>query len=476
MTPTPASASSADLAGLRVLVVDDEADLREGLRLLVSTLGAEVAVAGDGVEALEHLAREGADLVLTDLMMPRMSGSELLAAVRERHPCASVVVLTGFGTIQGAVAALQNGAAHFMTKPFDNQDVLTLVSRLGRQLLARRRSAQPGEEQGDGGLVAEDPAMLRVLELVRQVAASPAPVLIEGESGTGKEMIARAIHAHSAVAQRPFLAVNSAALPDALLESELFGHRRGAYTGAESDRAGIFREAAGGSVFLDELPSMSPSFQGKLLRVLQEKVVRPLGSDRDVPVDFRLITATNRDLEAAIAGGDFRADLYYRLGVVRIPLPPLRARPRDVVPLAVHLLARAAGNCLGPGAPAPTLSAGAIDALQRHPWPGNVRELENCMMRAAIVCSGERILPHHLGLTPGAWDGADAPAAPEDVEYAEGKRLAIEGFQREFVQRALESSGGNVSRAAERCGLTRAALQRILRQLEIDAADFRSHP
>ena len=455
------------LDGLRVLVVDDEADLREGLRKLISTLGATVGVAADGVEALEQVERDGADVVLTDLMMPRMTGSEVLATVRERFPDTRVVVLTGYGTIHGAVSAMQGGAAHFMTKPFDNEDVLLLVTRLGRQVLAERVAAGI---PGSAGIVAQDASMQRIMSLVERVASSPAPVLIEGESGTGKEVIARAIHAKSPLAELPFQAVNSAAVPDTLLESELFGHRRGSFTGADVDRDGIFRRVGGGSVFLDELSSMSPSFQGKLLRVLQEKVVRPLGSDKDVPVDFRLIAATNRDLEAMIAAGSFREDLFYRLSVVRIHLPPLRKRTEDIEPLAVRFLRSAVETCHGAGARPPELSSSALDALRRHPWPGNVRELENAMMRAAIVCAGDRVHPHHLGLSSGTWQAGDAD---DEVDYAAGKHQAIEEFQREFVQRALERSGGNVSRAADRCGLTRAALQRILRQLDIDPAPFR---
>ena len=467
---TKSTSHPVDLAGLRVLIVDDERDIRTGLGRLVGTLGAEVRLAADGVEALELLDAQAADLVLTDLMMPRMSGSELLSAVKERLPDVQVIVLTGFGTIQSAVACLQAGAAHFMTKPFENDDVLQLVSRLGRQVLATRDAPAPTFE-GRTGMVAEDPAMRRVLHLVEQVAASPVPVLVEGESGTGKELVARTIHEQSALRGRRFLAVNTTALPDTLLESELFGHRRGAFTGAERDRDGIFREAEGGSVFLDEVSSMSASFQGKLLRVLQEKLVRPLGASDDVAVDFRLIAATNRDLEAMIATGEFRKDLFYRIGVMRIHLPPLRDRPGDIVPLATHFLQRAARTCLGSGMPVPSLSPGAIDALRTHRWPGNVRELENAIQRAVVVCAGDAIRSFHLGLTDTRW--ADATDA-EGVDYAEAKRRAIERFQREFVQRALESEGGNISRAAEKCGLTRAALQRILRQLEIEADGFRS--
>ena len=463
---------SSSITGLRVLVVDDELDIRRGLEKLIGTTGAEVEVAGDGREALEVLGRFHPDLVLTDLMMPRMTGAELLPAVKERSPGTEVVVLTGFGTIQTAVSCLQGGAAHFMTKPFDNQEVLSLVSRLGRQLLATRRAQAQGGARPE--IVAEDPAMQRVMQLVERVAAGPVPVLIEGESGSGKEVVASAIHARGASAARPFLAVNAAALSDSLLESELFGHRRGAFTGADRDHQGLFEQAQGGTVFLDELCSMSASFQGKLLRVLEEKVVRPVGGDRDVPVDFRLVCATNRDLDQLMARGEFREDLYYRVSVMRIHLPPLRQRPLDVVPLALRFLHQAAETCLGPGAEIPELTEPALDALRVHPWPGNVRELQNAMFRALIVSTSGRLQAHHLGLAPRGWNGGSGLVEAErETDYAEGKRRAVESFQREFVQRALERSKGNVSQASQHCGMTRAALQRILRQLEIEPGRFR---
>jgi DNA-binding NtrC family response regulator len=455
------------VAGLRAIVADDEDDIRLGLARLVGSLGANVVPARDGVEALEAFERGGAELVITDLMMPRLSGAELLLEIKRRSPSTRVVIVTGYGTIQTAVQCLQNGAEHFMTKPFDNAEVLRLVERLGRQALAER---QPREEsRGTPRLLHEDPAMARVLELVARAAPSPVPVLIEGESGSGKELVARELHALGRSPEAPFLAVNCAALPDTLLESELFGHKRGAFTGADRDYEGLFARAHGGTVFLDEIASMSPQFQGKLLRVLQDKLVRPLGSTRDVPVEFRLVAASNRDLEAMVERAEFREDLFYRLGVVRVRVPPLRERPRDIEPLARHFLARAARTCLPEGAAAPELSEDALAALAAHTWPGNVRELENTMQRAVIVCAGPRILAHHLGLGERVWDGGGATAP---LAYDEAKQKAIERFQREFVQRALESSAGNVSRAAEQCGLTRAAFQRIMRDLGIDRDAF----
>ena len=458
-------ALAKDLGQLRVLVVDDERDIRLGLSRLVASVGAQVEGAENGQAALGLLDRFGPDLVLSDLMMPKMSGAELLVEVKKRLPGTEVVILTGYGTVHSAVKCLQNGAAHFLTKPFDNDGVVQLVERLGRQVLARRMPAE-------GAFLAQDARMRTVTDLIARVAASPISVLIEGESGTGKELVARAIHRQSGVADRPFLAVNAAALPDTLLESELFGHKRGAFTGAERAREGMFVEAKGGTVFLDEVASMSPSFQGKLLRVLQERVVRPLGGSADREVDFRLLAATNRDLELKIEEGEFREDLFYRLGVVRIFVPPLRERRDDIPLLAHHFLQRSAATSLGQGARVPRISPEALEALQGHPWPGNVRELENAVQRAVIVCAGEVIEPWHLGLRGNRWQ--DPPAGTETtMDYSQSKQRVVEEFQRQFVHRALESSRGNISRAAEACGMTRAALQRIMRQLDIERDDYR---
>ncbi|MBM4015779.1 MAG: sigma-54-dependent Fis family transcriptional regulator, partial [Planctomycetes bacterium] len=434
---------SGELAGISLLIVDDEADLRLGLRRLLEPTGAAIREAEDGVAALDQLAKAPVDLVLTDLSMPRMSGVELLPQLRERWPETAVVVLTGYGTIQSAVTCMQAGAATFLTKPCDNREIFDVVTRLGRQRLAARAA---GERPRD--LVAADPRMRAVLDLVARVAPSPAAVLIEGESGVGKELVARRIHEQSLVAAKGFHAVNAAALPDTLLEAELFGYRRGAFTGADRDKDGLFVAAAGGTVFLDEIASMSLLFQGKLLRVLQEKVVRPLGATADVAADFRLIAATNRDLEAMIRAGAFREDLYYRLRVVSIPVPPLRERPDDVVPLARSFLADAIATCLPRGAAPPRFGEAALAALRSHRWPGNVRELMNAVQRAVIVGGAETIEPHHLGLGLAATVAALAaavPAATAEPDYESAKRDVIERFQREFVQRALERTGGNVS-------------------------------
>ncbi len=455
------------LAGIDVVVAEDTADLRLGITRLLAQLGATVRAAEDGRAALRLIEERVPHLVLTDLMMPHMSGSDLLMEVKARFPSVQVVIFTGFGTIQTAVTCLRAGAAHFLTKPFDNAEVVQITERLGRQVRAERT-----EPRAAGGreFIAADPAMRATLEILERSARTPVAVLLEGESGTGKELAARFIHEHSAARDKRFVAVNAAALPDTLLESELFGHKKGAFTGAERDRDGLFVEADGGTVFLDESASMSPAFQGRLLRVLQERQVRPLGCTADRAVDFRLVTASNKDLEALLPSGAFREDLFWRLAVVRVRLPALRERPLDIEPLARHFLREGARTCLAPETPVPEFSSAALDALRAHTWPGNVRELSNAVQRALVVCSGPEIHPHHLGLTSRAPSGV-ASGAADGADYNAAKQLAIENFQREYVERALEKSGGNITHAADHCGMTRAALQRIMSRLGIRGSE-----
>ncbi len=430
-----------DPNSLRVLVVDDEADVRLGLRLLIEGTRAEVREAASGEEALQILTGWVPHVMLTDVTMGEMSGMDLLAETRRKYPDVRVLIITGYGTIELAVDAMHDGAAHFITKPFDNDEILEVVERHGREALVAdqiRRLAQ-SDGRGPATIIASDPRMVAVLDLARQVAPTAMQVLIRGESGTGKELIARAIHEDSDKKHLPFLAVNSAALPDTLLESELFGHRKGAFTGADSNREGIFARAKGGTVFLDEIGLMSPAFQSKLLRVLQERTIVPLGSSTSMPVDFRLVTATNRSLREGIADGSFREDLYYRLRVVTIDIPPLRERSQDIVLLASHFLALYASQVVGDTRATPTLSSGAINELLRHSWPGNVRELENCMQRALILSRGDEIAAIHLGLHE-----EDSPwnrAQNETLSYQEGKEEALLAFRRSFIARALTATG-----------------------------------
>ncbi|MHC4958235.1 MAG: sigma-54-dependent transcriptional regulator [Planctomycetota bacterium] len=453
---------------LRALVVDDEPDVLLGLKMLAESTKADVRAAASGEEARDIALAWKPHLVISDVTMGGMSGMDLLDALRKMQPAPRVILVTGFGTIELAVTAMGKGASHFVTKPFDNEELLTSIRRFGREALIeeRARTLRADRAGGRTPVLAESPAMRDVMARVEQVAPTAVTVLIRGGSGVGKELVARAIHERSAGRDKPFLAVNTAALPDSLLESELFGHRRGAFTGADRNRKGIFEEAKGGTVFLDEIGLMSPSFQGKLLRVLQERTVVPLGTTEPVPVDFRLIAATSQSLRDRIAAGEFREDLLYRLQVVTVDVPPLRGRS-DIAPLAAYFLSRYAPLVAGD----PTFSDRALQELEAHAWPGNVRELENCVQRAVVLCDGGVIEPAHLGLDDDEpWRHMSAEAG--EVTYEEAKQRAVQEFQRRFVERALSEAAGNVSQAARLCGLTRAALQRIMRSLGLERARY----
>jgi len=456
---------------LRVLVVDDEPDVLLGLRKLAESLRADVRDAANAEQALARIGPWVPHVVLSDITMGAMSGLDLLAELRRTLPDTRVILITGFGTIELAVTAMHRGAAHFITKPFDNDEILEALRRFGRQTLLDERVRNADGGATPATIIARDPKMAAVLKLIERVAPTAMSVLIEGESGVGKELVARAIHERGASRNLPFLAVNTGALPDALLESELFGHRRGAFTGADRDRKGIFELAAGGTVFLDEIGLMSPSFQSKLLRVLQERTVVPLGTSETVSVDFRLVAATAQDLRERMAKGEFREDLFYRLRVVTIDVPPLRERPADVAPLAAYFVARYAAAALHEVPP--LLTPAALAEMQRHPWPGNVRELENCVQRALVLARGDEIAPEHLGLTENVPAHMDVVTAErEPLSYDQGKQRAVQEFQRRYIERALREARGNVSHAARVCGLTRAALQRIMKSLGLDRDSF----
>ena len=459
------SNASFDFSDLKILVVDDQIDVRRGLKRLIGTLGCEVESCSSAEEALNILKDDSYDIVFTDLKMDGMSGVDLLNEINKRWTDIEVVLITGYGTIELAVSCLQNGASHFITKPFDNEEILTYVKRAGYRILSQRQAKERLSKYKSQHLIAIDPRMQKVLDLVDQVAPSRVPVLIEGASGTGKELIAHEIHNRSPLKDKPFLAINCIALPDTLLESELFGYKKGAFTGAYKDSKGLFEQVNGGTIFLDEVSSMSLMFQGKLLRVLQEKVIRPLGGNEDVPVDFRLIAASNSNLEQLVKEGKFREDLYYRLQVVKIELPGLNERPQCIPALAEYFLERAWKDLLNQDAPRPALAPATIEALKAHHWKGNVRELENTIQRALIVCKGDKILPSHLGFNEHIPINEDFFS--EISSYEEGKRQAIESFQRSFIKKALQKTNGNISRAAELCGLTRAAFQRIMRKLDL---------
>ena len=371
----------------RILVAEDDAGMQELLQRILADEGYVVELVDDGMAAMARLGKSPAvDLVLTDLRMPRADGVQVLEYVQHKLPGTPVVVLTAFGSIPGAVDAMRLGAFDYLAKPLPDPQAL-------RDVIRRALDAQGSP--GGVELVARDPSMKRVVEQVHRVAPRDTTVLLLGESGTGKEVLARLLHEQSPRNQGPFVAVNCAALTESLLESELFGHEKGAFTGAISRHEGRFEQADGGTLFLDEVGETSPALQAKLLRVLQEKTFERVGGTRELNADVRLVAATNRDLDRRVEQGQFRQDLYYRLAVFPITIPPLRERKADVLPLAehfLHLLTR------GPSRTAPEIAAGAKEALRAHLWPGNVRELQNVMERALILSGGDAITEAELNL------------------------------------------------------------------------------
>ncbi len=415
----------------RLLVVDDEPSFRALLRDILEGAGHGVTEARDGAEALAFLERTAFDLVLTDRRMPAVDGLELLRRIRARTSPPPVVVLTAHGSIPEAVEAVRLGAADYIAKPLPSPEALV-------DLVA---SLLPRED--DGEIVTADPAMRELLDLVDRVAPRDVAVLVTGESGAGKELVALRLHARSPRAKGPFVAVNAAALPETLAESELFGAERGAFTGADQARAGRFEEAAGGTLFLDEVGELPLALQSKLLRVLEERVVRRLGGSRDLPVDVRLVAATNRDLTRETEEGGFRQDLFFRLAVVVVNVPPLRERPDDVPLLARHFAARLAARH---GVPVPSLTDEALAALSAHAWPGNVRELRNVLERAVVVRGGAPIRAADLGLAPAA--------APLDRAHRE----------REALLAALRRTGGKREEAAKLLGISVRTLYYRLKQ------------
>ncbi|HWJ22926.1 MAG TPA: sigma-54 dependent transcriptional regulator [Gemmatimonadaceae bacterium] len=479
-----------DAAALRVLVVDDEPGLRHTLSLILGDEGHVVRTAGDGASALSALDDDPAvDLVLCDLRMPGMDGLEFLARFRERYGeraegwgaggmAPLVVAMSAYGDNDAAIDAMRRGAYDFISKPFRaDQIVLVLRKAVERERLRRRVSELQDElttlrhEVSVGaahGIVGRSAAVRTVLEVARKVARYPSTVLVTGESGTGKELVARLVHAESPRAAAPFVAINCAAIPEALLESELFGHTKGAFTGASADRRGLFEEADGGTLFLDEIAELPVTLQVKLLRALQEGEVRRVGDNASRTVDVRVVAATARDLDAEVAAGRFRADLFYRVNVVRLHLPPLRERSEDVPELVRHFADSCARRF---GLEPRAVSAAAMRLLVEYGWPGNVRELENAIERAVVLAEGGDVSPDHLppaiarrAPTDGTGPGAAPPSATSDLSI---KRQG-EALERTLIAQALERTGGNRTRAAQLLELSPRALLYKIRDYALD--------
>ncbi|ABS26693.1 sigma-54 dependent transcriptional regulator [Anaeromyxobacter sp. Fw109-5] len=444
----------------RILVVDDDPLAQ---RVLVRLLcpAHDVHAYGDPAAALRHLADRGADVILTDLRMPGLDGIELLSRARELDPEVLVFVITGHSSIASAVEATKRGAEDYLSKPFEPDDVLLRVERAieRRRLLARVRLQEEAAAPGGahGVFLSPHPRMAALAEFARKAARTDSTVLVQGETGVGKEIVARLVHQWSPRAGRAFVSINCGALPETLLESELFGHERGAFTGAMARRAGYFEAADGGTILLDEIGATSPAFQVRLLRVLQERVVQRVGGTTPIAVDVRVIAATNEDLERAAGEGRFRKDLYYRLGVVTLVVPPLRERREDVGPLAEHFLRKY--RHVNPAVRG--VSPEGLAKLVAYDYPGNVRELENVVERAMILETGEALSPGSLLVGPGA---ALAGSRAERADAPQPEPVAIDDAEREHIRRVLERCGGRRGEAARLLGIDKSTLWRKLKR------------
>ncbi len=461
----------------RIVIVDDEVDFAKGLARLVasSVPEPEISLCFCGREALEALeAPEAAPaaVMLLDLNMPGMHGMEVLEKALKMEPNLSIIVLTAYASVENAVTALQNGACDFLTKPVRREDLIrSLLKGLERNRLLtenRRLHALMDREQSGRMIIGDSAVLRRLRDKLCAVAASSYTVLIRGESGTGKEAAAATIHRLSKRNGQPFVTVNCPAIPESLLESELFGHARGAFTGAVSAHKGLFAQAAGGTLVLDEIGDIPPGIQTKLLRVLQEGEVRPVGSNKSMRVDTRIIAVTNQDLEAKIREGSFREDLFYRLNVLSIRMPPLREHAEDIPLLAAHFLS---ASCAEMGTESKTLSPAAATALCGREWPGNVRELQNFIRRVTVFSGGPVVEAAHLRFGE---ETENLPAQTgESGTYKEAKAALLDAFTRRYTADILRRTGGNISESARISGIERVSLQKIMRRLGMDAEQFK---
>lgn len=465
----------------RLLIVDDEKDMVEGLqRVLAYELeGVEIAVSDAPLEVQELVRRQGFDLVLLDVRMPELDGMQLLETIQRHDPRITVIMMTAFGDIETAVAAIKKGAYDFIAKPFEISDLVRMLKKglersrlIGENLTLRRRVSEiaPFEQ-----FVGQSRPVRRLHETVQSLANTDYPVMIRGESGTGKEIVARAIHALSKRGQKALVAVNCPAIPEHLLESELFGYHKGAFTGAVASHKGLFEEANGSSLMLDEIAEIPVTIQTKLLRVLQEQEIRPLGSNRDFHVDVRILSTTNQNLEEKIKDRTFREDLYYRLNVVSVFTPSLREMREDIPLLVRHFALKV---CRELEIPLRRVTPGVMEQLSQREWPGNVRELQNIVRRLVVFSQDEEV--NEKGLEEVLSRAASEPERPglqyrpdSIVPYALEKHRVVEAFTEDYIDNLMRKTGGNVSRAARAAGLSRQALQKILQRKDIDPEAYR---
>jgi two-component system, NtrC family, response regulator PilR len=459
--------------GGRILIVDDERSMRDMLAILLRRAGHHAVTQPSGEKAIALLDQgERFDLVVTDLLMDRGDGIEVLGAVKRLDPDCEVIVITAFATTDTAVEAMKKGAFDYIAKPFNNDEFLIIVKHaLERRTLRTENVNLRARIRGKytfADIIGRSKPMREVIDICRKVAPGGASVLITGESGTGKELVARAIHSGGPRSRGPFLAVNCGALPEPLMESEMFGHVRGAFTGATEDKRGLLQAADGGTVFLDEVGELAPALQVKLLRVLQERTVRPVGGSREIAIDVRVLSASNLDIDRLVEQGGFRKDLFYRLNVIRLRLPPLRERREDIALLIETLAQRLAAES---GRPPPEISPAAARALVEHDWPGNVRELANVLERASTLCEGNRVEVDDL---PPEVTGSSRPskagseALPEDGIDLDA---TLAGVERSLIEQALERTGGVRKSAADLLGLSFRSLRYRLDKHDIKADD-----
>ncbi len=443
----------------RLLIVDDELHVRESLSAWFTEDGYDVSTAAGGKEALAVLGRQRFDVVITDIRMPGMDGIELQRHIHETEPEIAIILVTAYASVSTAVEALKEGAYDYLVKPFDPEEMSRVVEKACEKVHLREENVTLKERISGSRqeiVVGTIPAMKRVLDLVSSVAPTEATVLIRGESGTGKELVARQIHAAGPRAFGPMVAINCGALPEGVLESELFGHEKGSFTGATALRKGKLELADGGTLFLDEIGEISPRVQVDLLRALEDRKIIRVGGSQEIPVDFRVVCATNRDLEEAIRDGSFREDLYYRINVFQINIPPLRERPEDILPIAEHFLKKFAHSM---GRRVKNFSPEARDLLVRYPWPGNVRELANAVERALVVCHEGEIQPKFLPII--ARTGAGGLGGATDD-------LSLQAVEHHHIRKVLELSQFNVTHAAKSLGIDRVTLYNKMRKYSIE--------
>jgi DNA-binding NtrC family response regulator len=458
-----------------ILIVDDEIDMLQLLkRSLEPDLSCRVATATSGKEALRLLSRETFDLVLADLKMPGMDGLQLLDAIKREYSDLTVVMMTAFGGVEKAVEAMRHGAYDFITKPFDHETILMRLEKaLERSRLIKenvRLQMECHDHAAFEEIVGNSTVMNRLYQTIQMVAKTDLTVMITGESGSGKELVARAVHNLSNRSNNRFVAVNCPTLPENILESELFGYKKGAFTHAAQDKIGLFQEAHRGSIFLDEIGDISPTIQTKLLRVLQEKEIKPLGDTKSITVDVRIIASTNQNLEEKIRSGEFREDFFYRLNVLPIKTPSLRDHPEDIPLIASHLLEK---HCSKMNKASKKISPELMEIFLSRAWEGNVRELENILMQGILYSTSEEIRPGDVDLSRNRKAESQPAAVFQDLPYKAAKEMLLKDFNHGYISHLLEANGGNVTRAARQCGLERQALQQIMRRYEIKADDYR---